>query len=162
MKNIIKLLFLLLLLLVQSCQEEDPKPHVYTNTELLTTGRWYRVGWTTNIARVNRYDSTLTTNIFEAMPECDRDNNLIFKPDGDVNYDEGETKCRVLAPQTTGGSWLFNPEETVLTLTVDAYKWLNISFTIEKLDTDSLIGYYEFVNSDTMLVRDYHFYAHQR
>lgn len=103
------------LLIATGCKKDD-KPAT-DQTALLTGGSWQLSAMTVDPAI--DWFGTPVTNVFSQLPACFKDDITIFKSNGTVNYDEGASKCSVNDPQTTSGTWAFNPEQTILSITSD-------------------------------------------
>ena len=67
---------------------------------------------------------------FEDQPTCIQDDLWIFFADGDIEQNEGGTKCQPTDPQVyVEGSWVLFPESNTLRLTRSTI----INFTVNKL-----------------------------
>lgn len=109
------LLFASLLLLLTSCEKD--KDEVVDKSNLLTAGHWQITGL--NVEPAIDWFGTPVTNVYSQLPACVKDNLTIFKPNGIINYDEGPSRCDPNEPQTTTGTWAFNIDQTILSLTTD-------------------------------------------
>ena len=70
------------------------------------------------------------TDFYAFLPACTKDDLTKFNSDGTVNFDEGATKCDSGDPQTTYGTWSFNSDQTVLSVTSEG---LTEAYTISEL-----------------------------
>ena len=95
-----------------SCKKEarDNKPK--TNTELLTTGSWKRIGFVSDPAYDWYGDGTYTTNLLSLMYPCELDNFETYYTDGTWELNEGQTKCDESDPQARTLPWAFTDNET--------------------------------------------------
>ncbi len=110
-----------LILAGTSCsKDEDEK----TNKDLLVGKDWKMTALTINPA-VNSM-----TDFYAFLPACTKDDLTKFNSDGTVNFDEGASKCDSGDPQTTYGTWSFNADQTVLSVTADG---LTEAYTISEL-----------------------------
>jgi Lipocalin-like domain len=118
-----------------SCKDDDAKPD---KTKVLTGGNWKLTALTSDPA----FDwfGTQVTNIYAQLPACVKDDLTVFKSSGTVNFDEGPSKCDPNDPQTTSGTWAFNTDETILSVTTDGD---TESWNIEELKNDTFKAHYE-------------------
>ncbi len=114
LKALVAMFSLLATLTMTSCEKDKDKPD---NTEVLTGGSWKLTAMTSDPA----FDwfGTPVTNLYAQLPACIKDDLTIFKENGTVNFDEGASKCDPNDPQTTSGTWAFNTDETILSVTTD-------------------------------------------
>jgi hypothetical protein len=123
-----------LILAGTSCsKDEDEK----TNKDLLVGKDWKMTALTINPA-VNSM-----TDFYAFLPACTKDDLTKFNSDGTVNFDEGASKCDSGDPQTTYGTWSFNADQTVLSVTADG---LTEAYTISELTETSLKFSYTMVD----------------
>ncbi len=108
-----------------ACKKDDDK----SNSEQLVDKNWRMVAFTSDPA-IN-IGGIQFSDLYAQLDDCDKDDLIIFKSGGAVNNDEGPSKCDPSDPQTTTGTWVFNTDETILT--VDGESW-----TILELDDDDL------------------------
>ena len=109
------LLFASLLFILTSCEKD--KDDVVDKSKLLTSGHWQITAL--NVEPAIDWFGTPVTNVYSQLPACVKDNLTIFKPNGTINYDEGPSRCDPNEPQTTTGTWAFNIDQTILSLTTD-------------------------------------------
>jgi len=91
-----------------------------SKTELLTNNSWKMKAFTINPAIDFFGNGQLITDLYADplfSPACKKDNFMTFKDNGQVVTDEGPTKCGPNDPQTTTETWIFNSDETVITVT---------------------------------------------
>ncbi len=98
-----------------SCKDDDDATP--DKTKQLTGGNWQLSAMTSDPAI--DWFGTPVTNVYAQLPVCVKDDLTIFKSNGAVNFDEGTSKCEPNDPQTQTGTWAFNTDQTVLTLTRD-------------------------------------------
>ena len=103
------------LLSTTSCNNDDDAAP--DKAKLLTGGSWQMTAMTVEPAI--DWFGTPVKNVFPQLPACVRDDLAIFKTNGTVNYDEGASKCSPNDPQTTTGTWAFNTDQTILSITRD-------------------------------------------
>lgn len=82
-------------------------------------------------------NGVIVTDIFAQYEACEKDGSIKFLANGTYADDEGSLKCDASDPQTETGTWVFNPSETVLTLTQAG--GTPISFDIVTLTATSLV-----------------------
>lgn len=110
-----------------------PAPTPQTNTQKLSDKNFKIVAMTVNPG-IND-GTTIVTDIYAQMDDCSKDDLTIFKTNGTVSFDEGAVRCNTSDPQTTTGTWVWNSNETVLTVTEAGE---NTSFTIVTNDGTTL------------------------
>ncbi|HMQ63863.1 MAG TPA: DUF5004 domain-containing protein [Flavilitoribacter sp.] len=113
--KILAVLVTALTLLTTSCKKDDDIAP--DKTKILTSGSWQLTAMTVDPAI--DWFGTPVTNVYSQLPACVKDDLAIFKANGTVNYDEGASKCNPNDPQTTTGTWTFNTDQTVLSITQD-------------------------------------------
>ena len=94
-----------------SCKKDPP---VKTRTELLTTGTWKRAALTSNPAYDWNGSGTAHTDILAHMAACEKDDFETYKTNGELEINEGATKCDPAADQTWSLTWAFINNETVI------------------------------------------------
>jgi Lipocalin-like domain len=62
-------------------------------------------------------NGVVVTDLFAQFENCEKDGSTKFLANGNYAEDEGSLKCDPSDPQTLSGTWVFNPDETVLTMT---------------------------------------------
>ncbi len=121
-----------------SCEKDkDNKPD---NTELLTGKNWKLTAFTIDPAIDWFGNGTLVTNIYAQLPTCAKDDLATFNKNGTVNFDEGATKCDPNDPQTTSGTWAFNTDKTIISVTTDGE---TESWKVLELKNDRLVIEYQ-------------------
>lgn len=83
--------------------------------------------------------STPITDFFSQMAQCWRDDLQKFDANGVYTFDEGASKCDVNDPQTVIGTWAFNQDESIATVT---WGGASRSYTIISLSSTKLIAKY--------------------
>lgn len=106
-----------------------------TKTELLVGKNWTQISEVLDPG-VNA-NGVIVTDLFAQYAACDKDGTIKFLANGTYADDEGSLKCDASDPQTKSGTWVFNPAETVLTLTETGGS--PISFNIVTLTAKSLV-----------------------
>ena len=94
-----------------SCKKDSPAK---TRTELLTTGTWKRAALTSNPAYDWYNNGTSATDILSYMWPCEKDDFEIYRTNGEIEINEGPTKCDPGADQTWSLTWAFIKNETVI------------------------------------------------
>lgn len=84
-------------------------------TQLLTSGNWKMTEMTVSPGISS--GGTITTDWFSKLDTCSKDNFTTYYTNKEFVIDEGATKCNPNDPQTTTGTWVFNSNATVLSLT---------------------------------------------
>jgi len=130
-----KILFYFLFLapvtfLLTSCEKDDPIVEVQTNSELILGT------WNITAATIDPPSFTTGSDLYATYDDCDKDDLLTFESGDVVKRDEGATKCSASDPQTISGTYAFNPDETILTHTLDG---TTVSSTITSIDATTMI-----------------------
>jgi len=148
MKNSILLTLVLIAITASfnSCKkdkEEVTTPK--TKTQLLCGKNWKLTAEICDPAIDWNGSGAVSTNVYNQMQSCEKDDIVIFNTNGTYTNDEGVSKCNTADPQTVTGSWVFNTNETILSRTRNGE---TISFDINTLNETSLILIYiEVINS---------------
>lgn len=106
-----------------------PQP---TNKELLTAKAWKYVSWKVN-PPIKDTAGLDVSDVLAYKKPCERDDIILFISNGNVNFDEGPTKCDANAPQVQVNYWYFSSTEKEINignnkfrvdlLTADTMKW---------------------------------------
>jgi hypothetical protein len=133
--SLLLLSFLSLTLAFSACKKDENQ----TKTDLLSKSAWKMTAYTVNpafpILDINGQITGYSNDVFAQMDNCSKDDTYKFNSDNTMKLDEGASKCNSADPQFTAGTWSFNTDETVLTITTDGDPTLN---TIEVLTADAL------------------------
>lgn len=100
----------LVMVAVTGCKDDEE-----SNTDKLTDKNWKIIALTVD-PPIN-VGGSLISDVYAQIPACSQDDLTIFKDNNTVNFDEAATKCDPNDPQTTNGTWAFNTDETVLSIT---------------------------------------------
>lgn len=138
MKRIVILAWACLPFVFSSCKKDDDP----SKTELLTNKNWVMTAATVDPSIAVPGGGT-TNNWYNQMAACLKDDIMNFKADKTFTLDEGASKCNVGDPQTLSGTWIFNPTETVVSITRNGS---TMSFTIKSLTGNKMVGSYQTVN----------------
>lgn len=129
----LKKLFMFFTLLViitahSACKKESTDSK--TKTQLITEQSWILVSFRYN------FNNGAWTDGYATIPNCQKDNKLLFQSNFDCILDEGITKCNSSDPQIfQQGSWLFLSNETKLSTT---YNGSTAVVDIVQLDNSSM------------------------
>ena len=115
------------LFFIPACKKEKEKTQ--SKTELLTTGSWK----ITAAVSDNDGNGSYETNDFASFPTCFVDNIFTFKTNGQLELDEGLTKCDVMDPQIETVSWQFTTNDTKIVVDSDTYDITELSTTTFKI-----------------------------
>jgi hypothetical protein len=96
-----------------SCKKDDDK----SNTDMLTGKYWIFTSLT--ISPAVMIGGTPLTDWWSQVPACQKDNLMKFDTPNVFTDDEGASKCDPNDPQTITGTWAFNADETVISITED-------------------------------------------
>ena len=101
-------------LLLMSCEKNPTGPA--SVKDLLVDKNWKWISATINPG-IN-VSGVVVTDWYAQMGQCAKDGTTRFSANGTYTDDEGPTKCDPADPQTVSGTWVLNPGETILTMTV--------------------------------------------
>ena len=102
------MLMAIVAILFAACKDDETDPVAKTKTEMITSG-----SWVLSDALLNG------SSFFGTMDDCEKDDFLTFKTNGDAITDEGPTKCDPADPQTETGTWKFSTDEKKITFDGD-------------------------------------------
>ncbi|MBA2499864.1 MAG: lipocalin family protein [Chitinophagaceae bacterium] len=125
MKKIIFFFATMMFVFVIGCKKD--KDVIASNKDFLTTGSWKLSA----VVSDDDGDGTYETNDFINFLDCFTDNYYIFKPNGELEVNEGAIKCDPADPQTDIANWQLTNNETTLVIEGDSY-------AIEELNTITL------------------------
>ena len=111
-------------LLTISCSKKDSD---LSKKGLLTTGSWKL----TAVMADNDSNGTYETDVFATFSDCFKDNFYTYRSNGELELNEGPTKCDPIDPQTETASWQLTQSETHLKINSDEWK-------LEELTTSAL------------------------
>jgi hypothetical protein len=120
------------------------KKNSESNTDKLTGKNWKITALTVDPPLAGGI-----TDVYAQIPSCSQDDLTKFTTPSAVTFDEGATKCNASDPQTTTGSWAWNSDETILSITddsgtTDSYTILSLSSSEMKAKfTDNSSGVVE-------------------
>jgi len=122
MKNSILLTLVLITITASfnSCKkdkEEDVVATPKTKMQLLCGKNWKLTAEICDPAIDWNGSGAVSTNVYNQMQSCETDDITIFNTNGTYTNDEGVSKCNATDPQTITGSWVFNINETIITVT---------------------------------------------
>jgi hypothetical protein len=104
-----------------------PQP---TKSELLTASVWKYQAWTVDPPEKDSLGNDVS-DIYSFKPACEKDDLLRFKTNGNMEFDQGATKCNPNADQIITNVWFFNKGETTLSFGGATYQ-------LDKLTADTL------------------------
>ncbi|WP_133271220.1 hypothetical protein [Hymenobacter radiodurans] len=108
-------LSLLLAVTFTACGEENEPDATDPKTTLLINKDWRAtadVSVTTTSA-----GATTTVDNYAALQACGKDDFIRFNDNGELEINEGPSKCAAPDPQTAKGTWSWNADKTVITFT---------------------------------------------
>ncbi len=115
------------LFFIPACKKEKEKTQ--SKTELLTTGSWK----ITAAVSDNDGNGSYETNDFASFPTCFVDNIFTFKTNGQLELDEGPTKCDILDPQVETVTWQFANNEANIVVDSDTYDLTELNTSTFKI-----------------------------
>ncbi|HMO40899.1 MAG TPA: lipocalin family protein [Saprospiraceae bacterium] len=131
------LVLLVLTVALASCKKDKNDPD---RVDLLVEKQWRTTALTIDPAIDWFGNGTLVTNIYAQLDQCDRDDITIFRKNNTVEFDEGPTKCNPNDPQTVTGTWAFNPDKTILSVTLGGS---TTSYIIKEMTDKRILADYE-------------------
>ncbi len=115
------------LFITPACKKDKEKTQ--SKTELLTTGSWKITASVSD----NDGNGTYETNEFASFSPCFVDNIFTFKTNGQLELDEGPTKCDVMDPQIETVTWQLTNNEANLVVDSQTYDITELSATTFKI-----------------------------
>ena len=110
------LLFTALGLATLGCGDKKGDSPAPSRTDLLTDRNWITTAFTVSPGLAIPGGATIT-DIYAQPPPCDRDDFVRFEKPNVFKRDEGANKCTQSDPQTTTGTWVFNQDQSIVTVT---------------------------------------------
>ncbi|MDO7848938.1 lipocalin family protein [Hymenobacter sp. M29] len=101
-----------LLTLGCSKTKETPAP---SKTDLLSDKNWIVSAETVSPGVV--VAGATITDVYGQFQSCQKDDFIRFEKPNVFKDDEGAVKCTQTDPQTTTGTWVFNSDQTIITIT---------------------------------------------
>lgn len=95
-----------------SCSKKDDAAP--SKTSLLTSNTWKLTAVT--VSPGIPQGGTTITDYYAQLPACQKDNIYRYATPNVYTDDEGPSKCNSTDPQTNTGTWVFNTDQTVLTI----------------------------------------------
>ena len=105
----------LLGLSVMGCSKKTEETPAPTKTELLTNKNWIISAQT--VSPGINIGGTTVTDLYAQSAACDKDDFMRFETPNLFKQDEGPTKCSPSDPQTLTGTWAYNADQTIITVT---------------------------------------------
>jgi hypothetical protein len=127
-----------------SCDKDDDETPI-SKEDLLTNKKWRTTAFTVDPAYFGISD------LYAQYEDCDKDDFMESKKGGQLVRDEGASRCDSSDPQTLTGTWIFNGDQTKITVNdpeIGTYpadvleltnNTLRVQFTIR--DDDSGLNY---------------------
>lgn len=114
--HLIGIFTLALAMAFSSCKKDDDDDNGGNSTkDILTSGSWKISALTINPG-IDAGGGIVITDFFSMMPDCTKDDLMMFKDDGTLIFDEGPTMCVPGSPQQTEGSWTLSSDNKTLTI----------------------------------------------
>jgi len=107
-------------MLTIGCSKEDSNP---SKQDLLTSGTWKL----TAVEADEDANGSYETDRYAGFSDCFKDNYITFRSSGELELNEGPTKCDPGDPQTMTSSWQLTQNETHLVFANDEYKLEELS-----------------------------------
>jgi Lipocalin-like domain len=118
MKQDINITIIIFSLLLFACNKKDSAPAGQSQkSQLLTSGSWTL----TAVIADEDGNGSYENDRFASFPACYTDNYYTFRSNGNLELNEGPSKCDPADPQTDGSSWRLTQNETHLVFGTDEY-----------------------------------------
>lgn len=130
-KSLLFTVLAVLVVLLSTCKKDE------SNTDKLCGKYWISTAVTIDPPII--VGGTPITDFFSQMAQCWKDDLQKFDKNGIYTFDEGASKCAVNDPQTVTGTWAFNSDETIATVT---WGGGSRSYTIISLSSSKLVAKY--------------------
>lgn len=132
------LMIALLVVVAISCKKDKSE----SRTDKLT-GKWW-INTALTIDPAINIGGTLITDLWSQIPGCSKDDIQKFESNGIYTFDEGATKCSTNDPQTTTGTWSFNSDETVVSVTTTGANGTEtLSYTIVSIESNKVVSKFQ-------------------
>lgn len=102
----------LLITVFSGCSKDDEAAE--SKMDIIANGQWKITGFTFSPPEDLDQDGDLDSDFFALAPPCYKDNYVVFKRDGNLEVNEGPTKCSATSPQSVTGTWAFVNDEKEL------------------------------------------------
>lgn len=129
---------------LSGCKKDDDD----SKTDMLTDKNWKMTALTVDPPL--NVGGTMISNVYPQIPACQQDDLTIFNDNGTVTFDEGSTKCDPADPQSTQGTWTWNTDETILSITDGG---ITESYTVVSLNNDVMVA--TFTDNSSGIVETY-------
>jgi hypothetical protein len=138
-------------ILLTNCKKEEKEPEptpapapapapAQTNTQKITGKAWKMTAMTVDPGMPS--NGTIVTDLFPQVDACDKDDLTTLKADGTFTEDQGSHKCVATDPQVSSGTWVWNSNETIITMTQGG-----VSSNIEIVSNDGSTLKYKFTET---------------
>lgn len=117
---------LLLFILLAACTKKDTAA---SKTEMLTTGTWSLSGLVSDLDGNGTYEK----DDYAGYTACYKDNFYTFRTNGDLESNEGGSKCNSGDPQMKIIRWQFTNNEINLLIDGITYDLVELKFTLLKI-----------------------------
>ena len=101
--------------ILTGCKKDNNNAVAKTKTQLLTDGTWSL----TALVSDRDANGTYETNDYSGYSACYKDNFHTFRSNGDLEVNEGPTKCNPADPQTVIKHWQLTNNENTLVVDSD-------------------------------------------
>ncbi len=136
------IIIFLLAIMAISCEKEKD----LTKTEIITRKPWLLTAKTIT-PPIDYPGIGIISDFFALYDQCSKDDIWVFKSAGSYTMEEGATKCNPADPTVWDmGTWAFNSDETVLTISSSVYQGLS-EYTIDELTTAAMKLSYQLIDS---------------
>jgi hypothetical protein len=136
MKNMLRkaaLFSLLASAALVGCEGDKETPAPDNKTSLLTAGPWRITAWT-------RTTGSTTSNVYNSLPTCEKDDRFAFGTNGVLTRTEGPVPCGSRAAQAVVSTspWNFNSARTQLIIGSVGMGATSITYDVVRLTSDVL------------------------
>jgi hypothetical protein len=147
--RVLTIVFFLTIILF-SCDKDEKE--VTDRSQLLTSRTWKTTAATIDPALDFNGDE-ITDLYNDFYDNCVNDNTYSFTTNGIIVIDEAGSKCEATDPQTNSGTWSFNGDKTVLTISVGtsttAYRIIDFNKNAFKVSFTERVGTTSYTITET-------------
>lgn len=133
-------------LFLTNCKKDEKNPEPVTNTPSTQSNTERLTGKNFKMTALTVDPAILgVSDYYSQLRDCEKDNIIRFDTPNIYKEDEGPTKCNANDVQTTTGTWVWNTDETIITITHngESQSWtviINDGTTLKVKYTENING----------------------